>query len=130
MERVDLSYHESLQRIVKGDVDAVIWNVVAENELTMLGLEATPLTDDPRFLQETNSSWSVKGDTLFIKEILCLLEDSLSFGRLFDIDVIRTDETQSFPYRTWLSRQKMPFMQQRCLCMQPFPYPHSKRTVR
>ena len=26
--------------------------------------------------------WSVKGDTLFIKEILCLLEDSLSFGRL------------------------------------------------
>jgi holo-ACP synthase/triphosphoribosyl-dephospho-CoA synthase len=27
--------------------------------------------------------WSVKGDTLFIKEILCLLEDSLSFGRLF-----------------------------------------------
>ncbi len=49
VERVDLSYHESLQRIVKGDVDAVIWNVVAENELTMLGLEATPLTDDPRF---------------------------------------------------------------------------------
>lgn len=44
-----ISYHESLQRIVKGDVDAVIWNVVAENELTMLGLEATPLTDDPRF---------------------------------------------------------------------------------
>ena len=41
VERVDLSYHESLQRIVKGDVDAVIWNVVAENELTMLGLEAT-----------------------------------------------------------------------------------------
>ena len=28
VERVDLSYHESLQRIVKGDVDAVIWNVV------------------------------------------------------------------------------------------------------
>ena len=54
VERVDLSYHESLQRIVKGDVDAVIWNVVAENELTMLGLEATPLTDDPRFLQATD----------------------------------------------------------------------------
>ncbi len=45
----NLSYHESLQRIVKGDVDAVIWNVVAENELTMLGLEATPLTDDAVF---------------------------------------------------------------------------------
>ncbi len=55
VERVDLSYHESLQRIVKGDVDAVIWNVVAENELTMLGLEATPLTDDPRFLQATEA---------------------------------------------------------------------------
>ncbi len=48
VERVDLSYHESLQRIVKGDVDAVV-NVVAENELTMLGLEATPLTSDPQF---------------------------------------------------------------------------------
>ncbi len=28
VERVDLSYHESLQRIVKGDVDAVIWKRV------------------------------------------------------------------------------------------------------
>lgn len=44
-----ISLITSLQHIVKGDVDAVIWNVVAENELTMLGLEATPLTDDPRF---------------------------------------------------------------------------------
>ncbi|MDO1920871.1 YhfZ family protein, partial [Escherichia coli] len=38
---------------VKGDVDAVIWNVVAEKELTLLGLEATPLTDNPGFLQAT-----------------------------------------------------------------------------
>ena len=67
--------------------------------------------------------WSVKGDDLFIKETLCLLEDSLSFGRLFDIDVIRTDETK-------VSRQKMSSLQQRCLCMQPFPHPYSKRTVR
>jgi hypothetical protein len=41
VERVDLSYHESLSRIVKGEIDAVIWNVVtAGAELAMLGLEA------------------------------------------------------------------------------------------
>ena len=38
VERVDLSYHESLQRIVKGDVDAVIWNVVAENRTDHAGI--------------------------------------------------------------------------------------------
>ena len=52
--------------------------------------------------------WSVKGDTLFIKEILCLLEDSLSFGRLFDIDVIRTDETK-------VSRTELGFPGRKCL---------------
>ena len=52
--------------------------------------------------------WSVKGDDLFIKETLCLLEDSLSFGRLFDIDVIRTDETK-------VSRTELGFPGRKCL---------------
>lgn len=75
VERVDLSYHESLQRIVKGDVDAVIWNVVAENELTMLGLEATPLTDDPRFLQATEAVVLTRADDYPMQQLLRAVVD-------------------------------------------------------
>lgn len=75
VERVDLSYHESLQRIVKGDVDAVIWNVVAENELTMLGLEATPLTDDPRFLQATEAVILTRVDDYPMQQLLRAVVD-------------------------------------------------------
>ncbi|MCD7994730.1 MAG: citrate lyase holo-[acyl-carrier protein] synthase, partial [Clostridia bacterium] len=32
--------------------------------------------------------WAVDGEVRFVKEILCLLEDSVALGRLFDIDVI------------------------------------------
>lgn len=75
VERVDLSYHESLQRIVKGDVDAVIWNVVAENELTMLGLEAAPLTDDPRFLQATEAVVLTRVDDYPMQQLLRAVVD-------------------------------------------------------
>lgn len=44
--------------------------------------------------------WSVKGDDLFIKETLCLLEDSLSFGRLFDIDGSGPMKPK-FPVQNW-----------------------------
>lgn len=40
--------------------------------------------------------WAVDGDVRFVKEILCLLEDSVALGRLFDIDVIQTDGTKIF----------------------------------
>lgn len=70
-----ISYHESLQRIVKGDVDAVIWNVVAENELTMLGLEATPLTDDPRFLQATEAVVLTRVDDYPMQQLLRAVVD-------------------------------------------------------
>ncbi|EHR8835411.1 hypothetical protein ABJ851_001089 [Shigella flexneri] len=75
VKRVGLSYHESLQRIVKGDVDAVIWNVVAENELTMLGLEATPLTDDPRFLQATEAVVLTRADDYPMQQLLRAVVD-------------------------------------------------------
>lgn len=70
-----ISYHESLQHIVKGDVDAVIWNVVAENELTMLGLEATPLTDDPRFLQATEAVVLTRVDDYPMQQLLRAVVD-------------------------------------------------------
>lgn len=70
-----ISLITSLQRIVKGDVDAVIWNVVAENELTMLGLEATPLTDDPRFLQATEAVILTRVDDYPMQQLLRAVVD-------------------------------------------------------
>ncbi|MDU7306474.1 MAG: YhfZ family protein [Escherichia coli] len=56
-------------------VDAVIWNVVAENELTMLGLEATPLTDDPRFLQATEAVILTRADDYPMQQLLRAVVD-------------------------------------------------------
>lgn len=70
VELIDLPYHESLQRIAKGDVDAVIWNVVAEAELAVLGLEATPLTNDPRFLQATEAVVLTRTDDYPMQQLL------------------------------------------------------------
>ena len=75
VELIDLSYHESLQRIVKGDVDAVIWNVVAEAELALLGLEATPLTRDPRFLQATEAGVLTRSDDYPMQQLLRAVVD-------------------------------------------------------
>lgn len=70
VEIINLSYHEGLQRIVKGDVDAVIWNVVANAELTLLGLEAKPLTDDPRFLQATEAVVLTRAEDYPMQQLL------------------------------------------------------------
>lgn len=70
VELIDMPYHESLQRIAKGDVDAVIWNVVAEAELAVLGLEATPLTNDPRFLQATETVVLTRAEDYAIQQLL------------------------------------------------------------
>lgn len=75
MWNVSISLITSLQRIVKGDVDAVIWNVVAENELTMLGLEATPLTDDSRFLQATEAVVLTRVDDYPMQQLLRAVVD-------------------------------------------------------
>jgi hypothetical protein len=72
---VDLPYHESLQRIAKGDVDAVIWNVVAGAELAVLGLEATPLTNDPRFLQATEAVVLTRTDDYPMQQLLHAVVD-------------------------------------------------------
>ncbi|MBM3073823.1 hypothetical protein HV346_21245 [Enterobacter sp. RHBSTW-00994] len=75
VELINLSYHESLQRIVKGDVDAVIWNVVADAELALLGLEATPLTNDPRFLQATEAVILTRKDDYPMQHLLRTVVD-------------------------------------------------------
>lgn len=71
VELIDLPYHESLQRIAKGDVDAVIWNVVADAELAVLGLQATPLTNDPRFLQATEAVVLTRAEDYPMQQLLC-----------------------------------------------------------
>lgn len=52
--------------------------------------------------------WAVDGEVRFVKEILCLLEDSVALGRLFDIDVIQTDGTK-------ISRTALGFSPRKCL---------------
>ena len=52
--------------------------------------------------------WAADADVLVLKEILCLLEESLSFGRLFDIDVIRPDGSK-------ISRTDLGFGGRKCL---------------
>ena len=49
--------------------------VVAENELTMLGLEATPLTDDPRFLQATEAVVLTRVDDYPMQQLLRAVVD-------------------------------------------------------
>lgn len=61
--------------LLKAMFDAVIWNVVAENELTMLGLEATPLTDDPRFLQATEAVVLTRVDDYPMQQLLRAVVD-------------------------------------------------------
>lgn len=75
VERIDLSYHESLSHIVKGEIDAVIWNVAASAELAMLGLEALPLSDDPRFLQATEAVVLTRSDDYPIQQLLRAVVD-------------------------------------------------------
>lgn len=55
--------------------------------------------------------WTVDGDVRFIKENLCLLEDSVALGRLFDIDVIQTDGMKISRTDLGFSTRKMPYLQ-------------------
>lgn len=48
---------------------------MAENELTMLGLEATPLTDDPRFLQATEAVVLTRVDDYPMQQLLRAVVD-------------------------------------------------------
>lgn len=54
------------------------------------------------------SFWVVDTDVRFVKEILCLLEDSVEFGRLFDVDVIQPDGGK-------ISRADLGFASRKCL---------------
>lgn len=52
--------------------------------------------------------WAVRGDAFYLKEILCVLEESLPLGRLFDADVLRGENEK-------ISRTALGFSPRRCL---------------
>ena len=52
--------------------------------------------------------WVAEGDIRFIKETLCLLEDSVDLGRLFDIDIIQQGGEK-------ISRTALGFSGRKCL---------------
>lgn len=78
VEYVDISYHESLSRIVKGDIDAVIWNMATEAKLSELGLETTSLRGDPRFMQATEAVVLTRGDDYPMQHLLRTVVDTSS----------------------------------------------------
>ncbi|CAM3957648.1 hypothetical protein ABW11_14550 [Pluralibacter gergoviae] len=75
VEYVALSYHESLARVARGDIDAVVWNVVDEQVLNGLGLEARPLPQDPRLLAATEAVVLIRADDYPIKTLFNALVD-------------------------------------------------------
>jgi len=70
VEILDVPYHESLNRIAKGEIDAVIWNVGSEADLELLGLQAQPLKGDSRFLQASEAVVLTRADDAPINQLL------------------------------------------------------------
>ncbi|MFZ3391024.1 GntR family transcriptional regulator YhfZ [Buttiauxella gaviniae] len=70
VEILDVPYHECLNRIAKGDIDAVIWNVGSEADLELLGLEAQALKGDPRFIQASEAVVLTRADDVPIQQLL------------------------------------------------------------
>ncbi|MCT4705042.1 hypothetical protein MUA03_03830 [Enterobacteriaceae bacterium H16N7] len=70
VERLDVPYHECLQRIAKGEIDAVIWNVTNEVDLEKYGLVAEPLSGDPRFVHASEAVVLTRADDVPIQQLL------------------------------------------------------------
>ncbi|TBM20366.1 hypothetical protein EYY86_00365 [Hafnia paralvei] len=70
VELVDVSYHECLSRVAKGDIDAVIWNVSSDVELESLGLMAIPLRGDDSFKQASCAVILTRTDDVLIQQLL------------------------------------------------------------
>lgn len=49
---VDVSYHECLNKIMNGEIDAAIWNVGQDKELEQRGLTTQSLTEDKNLSQD------------------------------------------------------------------------------
>ncbi|WP_445374543.1 GntR family transcriptional regulator YhfZ [Photorhabdus tasmaniensis] len=67
---VSISYHESLDKVAKGDIDAVIWNVSREYELSSRELIAVPLHGNPLFIQASEAVILTRVDDIPIQQLL------------------------------------------------------------
>ncbi|WBM70975.1 hypothetical protein OH773_01510 [Buttiauxella sp. WJP83] len=70
VEILDVPYHECINRVAKGEIDAVIWNVGGEDSLELLGLEALPLQGDARFVQASEAVVLTRADDVPIQQLL------------------------------------------------------------
>lgn len=70
VELLDVPYHECLSRIVKGEIDAVIWNVTNEIELDTHGLVAQPLKGDSRYEDASEAVVLTRADDIPIQQLL------------------------------------------------------------
>jgi hypothetical protein len=75
VEVLDIPYHECLNRITKGDVDAVIWNVGSDVDLALHGLEALPLHGDERYMQASEAVVLTRSDDIPIQQLLRTVVD-------------------------------------------------------
>ncbi|NRN27077.1 GntR family transcriptional regulator YhfZ [Photorhabdus heterorhabditis] len=67
---VDISYHECLYKVAKGDIDAVIWNVSREVELSSRELIAVPLRGNVCFMQASEAVILTRADDIPIQQLL------------------------------------------------------------
>lgn len=70
VEILDVPYHECINRVAKGEIDAVIWNVGGEDSLELLGLEAQTLQGDDRFVQASEAVVLTRADDVPIQQLL------------------------------------------------------------
>ncbi|WP_434525100.1 GntR family transcriptional regulator YhfZ [Photorhabdus asymbiotica] len=67
---VDISYHECLHKVTKGDIDAVIWNVSKEMELSSRELIAVPLRGNVCFMQASEAVILTRANDIPIQQLL------------------------------------------------------------
>ncbi len=75
VELLDVPYYECLNRIAKGEIDAVIWNVTNEVDLEPHGLVAKPLPEDSRFTDASEAVILTRADDIPIQQLLRTVVD-------------------------------------------------------
>ncbi len=75
IELIEVSYHECLNQIIKGHIDAAIWNVGQGHELLAQGL-MTQLPDDSEcFIKASEAVILVHKDNIPIQQLLHTMVD-------------------------------------------------------
>ncbi|PVZ79363.1 hypothetical protein C9426_33910 [Serratia sp. S1B] len=72
---VEISYHECLKQIVSGDIDAVIWNVGHDDDLTTLGLVTESLSGDECFTSASEAVILTRPNDVQMQQLLHTLVD-------------------------------------------------------